>query len=121
MKKSKLPSNFLSYLQSGSLKINLGDQPIATFTATESEKVLDIIDMPIKLSGKPNFFKQLSEAKDLAKNLKQKNTTLEIRHKGQTVLKLGKEAKPRLAKIVTLSSDMEISDMGKLKELGKIF
>jgi hypothetical protein len=67
------------------------------------------------------LIKQLSEAKDLAKNLKQENITLEVRLQGETVLKLGKKANPKLAKIVTLSSDIEINDLRKLKKLSDVF
>ena len=63
----------------------------------------------------------MSEAKDLAKNLKQENITLEVKLKGEPVLKLGEQANPKLAKIVTLSGDIEITDLKKLKKLSDIF
>ncbi len=34
------------------------------------------------------------------------------------MLRLGKKANPKLARIVTLSKDIEISDLKKLKSLG---
>ncbi len=118
--KTKLPANFLTYLESGSLKIACDDTPSIKFSATKDTKILDVIDIPIKISKKPGIIKQLSEAKDLAKQLAQKNKTLEVRLKGETVLKLGKNANPKLAKIITLSNDIEISDLKKLKKLGEI-
>ena len=66
---------------------------------------------------RPRLIKQLSEAKDLAKNLKKENTTLEVRLQGEPVLKLGEKANPKLAKIVTLSNNIEITDLRKLKKL----
>ena len=69
----------------------------------------------------PGFLKQLSEAKELAKDLTQKKTTIEVRYKGDTVLKLGEKANPKLAKIVTLSSNIEITDLRKLKKLSDVF
>ena len=83
--------------------------------------IIDVLDIPIKISGKPGIIKQLSEAKDLAKKLKQQQITLEIRYMGQPVLKLGQNANPKLAKIVTLSGDIEISDLKKLKKLSDVF
>lgn len=117
MKEIDLPSNFLTFFDSGSLKITTGDRPSVNFTATKDTRIIDIIDIPIKISGKPSLIKQLSEAKNLAKKLKQKNITLEVRLQGEPVLKLGEKANPKLAKIITLSSDIEITDLKKLKKL----
>ena len=121
MKDFDMPANFLSFLQSGSLKVTCGDAPSINFVVEGSSRIIDIIDIPIEIEKRPGLFKQLSEAKDLAKNLKQKNTTLEIRLKGETVLKLGEKANPKLAKIVTLSNDVEITDLRKLKKLNDVF
>ena len=121
MKSTDLPANFLTSLESGSLKIACDDTPSINFTATKDSRIIDIIDIPIKISKKPGIIKQLSEAKDLAKKLKQENITLEIRLQGQPVLKLGQKANPKLAKIVTLSGDIEITDLKKLKKLRDVF
>lgn len=115
--KNHLPSNFLSSLTNGSVNVKYGDSTIINFTANKNSKIIDIFDVPIKIPIKIGLIKQLSEAKDLAKQLKKENTTLEIKFKGDTVLKLGKDANPKLAKIVTLSNDIEITDISKLKKL----
>ena len=117
MKETNLPVNFLSSLESGNLTILADDTPSINFTATKNIRIIDIIDIPIKISDKPGLIKQLSEAKGLAKKLKQQNITLEVKLKGETVLKLGEKANPKLAKIITLSSDIEITDLKKLKKL----
>ena len=116
-----IPANFLTYLDSGKLKITTDDTPSINFTATNDMRIIDVIDIPVKISGKPGLIKQLSEAKDLAKKLKQEKITLEIRLQGFPVLKLGDKANPKLAKIVTLSSDIEITDLKKLKKLSEVF
>ena len=116
-----LPSNFLSSLTGGSLKVACDNTPSINFQSTIDSRIIDIIDIPVKISGKPGLIKQLSEAKDLAKNLKKENITLEIKLQGYPVLKLGKNANPKLAKIVTLSNDIEICDLKKLKKLSNFF
>ncbi|NND87186.1 MAG: hypothetical protein HKM23_07700 [Nitrosopumilus sp.] len=103
------------------MKISCDSSPAINFNAEKNIRIIDIIDIPIKVSSKPGFVKQLSEAKDLAKNLKKEKITLEIRLKGEPVLRLGEKANPKLAKIVTLSSDIEITDLKKLKTLSSIF
>ncbi len=121
MKNFDLPANFLSFLQNGNLKITCDGTPSINFTAEDNSKIIDIIDIPIEITKRPGLIKQLSEAKDLAKNLKQENITLEVRLKGEPVLKLGEKANPKLAKIVTLSNNIEITDLRKLKKLSDIF
>lgn len=120
MNEINLPANFLTYLESGSLKISTDNAPSINFTATKDSRIIDIINIPIKISNKPGLIKQLSEAKDLAKKLKQENITLEIRLKGEPVLKLGEKANPKLARVVTLSSNIEITDLRKLKQLSDV-
>lgn len=121
MKSFDLPINFLSYLESGSIKVTCDNSPVINFRVEGNSKIIDVKDIPISISKKPGFFKQLSVAKGLAKNLKQDNITLEVRLHGETVLKLGADANPKLAKIVTLSDSIEITNLRLLKKLGGLF
>ena len=121
MKNFDIPANFLSYLDTGKLSITCNDSPTINFYVDGSTKIIDIIDIPIEITKMPGFLKQLSEAKELAKDLAQKKTTIEVRLRGDPVLKLGEKANPKLAKIITLSSNIEITDLRKLKKLSDIF
>jgi hypothetical protein len=121
MKNFDIPANFLSYLDTGKLTITCNDSPTVNFLVDGSTKIIDIIDIPIELTKMPGLLKQLSEAKELAKDLAQKKTTIEVRLRGDTVLKLGEKANPKLAKIITLSSNIEITDLRKLKKLSDEF
>ena len=116
-----LPTHLLSFFSGGRLKIKCDGIESINFISQDDSMIIDIIDIPIKISGKPGLIKQLSEAKDLAKKLKKQKLTLEIRYLGDTVLKLGEKANPKLAKIVTLSGDIEITDIKKLKKLSEVF
>ena len=121
MKDFDLPANFLSYLDNGKLSVTCNNSPAINFHVDGSTKIIDIIDIPIEITKMPGFLKQLSEAKDLAKNLAKQETTIEVRLRGDTVLKLGEKANPKLAKIVTLSNNIEITDLRKLKKLSDEF
>ena len=121
MKNFDLPANFLSYLDNGKLTVTCDGEPTINFRVDGSTKIIDVIDIPIEITKMPGFLKQLSEAKELAKDLTQKKTTIEVRFQGDTVLKLGEKANPKLAKIVTRSSDIEITDLRKLKKLSDVF
>ena len=120
MKKNNLSANFLLSLSNGSLNVKCNNEPSINFATEGNKKILDVIDIPIKISGKPGIIKQLSEAKNLAKKLKEENVTLEIKFQGKPIMKLGKDANPKLAKIVTLSNDIEITDLKKLKKLSEV-
>ena len=120
MKKSNLPANFLISLAKGGVEIDCNDEPAINFSSNGNIRTIDILDMPMKLSKKPGFIKQLSEAKNLAKRLNEQDVTLDVRYKGDLVLRLGEKANPKLARIVTLSKNIEISDVKKLKSLQKI-
>ena len=117
MKNFNLHANFLSFLQRGSLKVTCDGTPSINFVTEGNSRIIDIIEIPIEITKRPGLIKQLSEAKGLAKNLRQENITFEIRLRGETVLKLGEKANPKLAKIVTLSNDIEIANLSKLKKL----
>ncbi|ARS64566.1 hypothetical protein NMSP_0947 [Candidatus Nitrosomarinus catalina] len=121
MKNFDLPANFLSYLDNGKLTVTCDGEPTINFRVDGSTKIIDVIDIPIEITKMPGFLKQLSEAKELAKDLAKKKTTIEVHFKGEPVLKLGEKANPKLAKIVTRSSDIEITDIRKLKKLSDVF
>ena len=119
MKKNNLPANFLFYLKSGNLKISYGDNPSITFKANKDLREIDIIDLPIKLPKKFGFLKKLREAKDLAKKLKEEKTTLDIKHEGKVILRLGEKANPKFSKFATLSKNIEIKDLKRFRQLEK--
>ena len=120
MNQIDLSTNFLASLNEGILKISSNNNPTMNFSATKNSRIINIIDLPIKISKKPGLIKQLSQSKKLAKQLKKNKITLEIQLRGETVLKLGEKANPKIAKIVTLSNDIEIKDLKKLKKLSNL-
>ena len=120
MAKLNLPANFLISLQKGRVKIDCDNQPAINFSSSSDTRTIDILDISMMLSKKPGFIKQLSEAKSLARKLKDKKITLDVRYKGDLVLRLGEKANPKFARIVTLSKNIEISDLKKLKSLQSV-
>lgn len=119
MAQTNLPSNFLLSLRNGDVKINYDDNPSIRFSADSETRIIDIIDLPIKLSTRTGFLKKLKEGKTLARELKNNGVTLDVKFQGKLVLRLGKKAKPKLSKVVTLSNDIEISDVKTLLKLEK--
>jgi hypothetical protein len=117
--KSDLPANFLLYLQNGDLTISDGDNTVIEFSSKGDIRRLNITHLPTKIPGKMSLIKQLTEAKHMGKVLKKENVTLEVLHKNKLVLKIGKDAKPKLSSLFTLSKDIEIVDLKELRKLDK--
>ena len=117
--KSNLPANFLIYLRSGNITISDGDGTAIEFSSKDDIRRINIAHLPTKIPGKMGLIKQLTEAKHIGKVLKNENVTLEILHKNKLVLKMGKNAKPKLSSLLTLSKDIEIVDLKELRKLDK--
>ena len=121
MNSTDLPTHFLSFFPGGKLKISYNDVQSINFISTQNSLIIDILDIPIKIPKKPGIIKQLTEAKTLAEKLKKQEFTIEVWLNGDPVLKLGANANPKFAKIVTLSGNIEITDFKKLKKLADVF
>lgn len=117
--KSNLPANFLIYLKSGQLTIANNEKTAIEFDSKGNTRTLDIIDLPTKIPGNMSLLKQLTEAKDLAKMLSKEDITLEIKHRGKLILRLGKNAKPKFSTLVTFSRTVEIVNLKELRKLDK--
>ena len=89
--KSKLPANFLISLKKGSVKISENKKPAIEFSTKNDDRVVNIISIPVKISGKKSAIKRLGDARDLAKTLKKEGVTLDIQHNGKLVLRLGEK------------------------------
>ena len=117
--KSNLPANFLLYLRSGEFSRSDGDGTAIEFSSKGETRRLNIAHLPTKIPGKMSLIKQLTEAKHIGKVLKKENVTLEILHKDKLVLKIGKDAKPKISSLLTLSKDIEIVNLKELRKLDK--
>ena len=97
--KSKLPANFLISLTNGSVKISENKKPAIEFSTKNDDRVVNIISMPIKISGKKSAIKRLADARDLAKTLKKEGITLDIQRHGNLVLRLGEKPSQNYLKL----------------------
>ena len=117
--KNNLFANFLFYLRSGDLTISDGDGTAIEFTSKRDIRKIKIKRLPTKIFGKISLLKQLIKAKHIGKILKKENMMIEILHKDKLVLKMGKNAKPKLSSLVTSSKDIEIVVLKELRKLDK--
>jgi len=113
------PINLLKIVKAGSLDVSENQKRIMTFSFKNNKITADILDITFNIPTTKGFFTRLSEAREFAKRLKKKNLTLCISHKGKIIMKLGKEAKPKLSRMITQSSAVEITNLGELRKLDK--
>lgn len=66
-----------------------------------------------------SILKRLKTLKDLAEKLKEKGLTITISHKEQTVLTLGKEARPKTSQTITRTNAIEVNNLVRLVKLVK--
>ena len=61
---------------------------------------------------------RLAQLKSLAEELKDEGLTVTLSYKGDRLVTIGSEAKPKLSRVVTRTSAVEINNLRKLLELG---
>ncbi len=114
-----LPIHLLKLVKTGSLDISENNKKTITFSFDENKIIVDILDITFNISTTGGILTRLSEARQFAKNLKEKNLTLCISNRGKIVMKLGKEANPKFSRMITQSGAVEITDLKELRRLDK--
>ena len=114
-----LPADLLKLITQGSILVSENHKKSVKFSFEKNTITVDLLEMDFNIPTSKGIFTRLSEARDFAKKLKEKNLTLCISHKGKVVMKLGKKAKPKLSRLITQSQAVEISDLRELRRLDK--
>ena len=117
----ELSLKLLKGIKAGSLHVSENGKKSLQVVADGNDKIIDIIDFSSNIPTTQEIFTKLSEAKKFAEKLKQQNITLRISHKGKMVMKLGREANPKLSRLITRSDAVEITDIRELRilEIGR--
>lgn len=116
---TRLSVDLLKGIKSGTLEIKENNKESMQFIADKNIITINLIDLSFNIPVYANILSKLSEAREFAKNLKENHLTLHIAHNGKVVMKLGKKAKPKLSRLITKSSAVEITDLRELRKLDK--
>ena len=116
---NKLPIALLKFFKDGKITIKEDNKKSVQLKFKDKTITINLIDISFNVPNSMDFFSKLSEARNFAKQLKENNLTLCILHKGKPVMKLGKEAKPILSRLVTKSGSVEITNLRELRKLDK--
>lgn len=114
-----LPTELLKLVRAGSVEVSENNKKSVKFSFVKNKITIDLLDISFNVPKTKGTLSRLSEARKFAKSLKKKGLTLCISNKGKTVLKLGKEAKPKLSRLVTASDSVEITNLRELRKLDK--
>ena len=116
---SKLPAQLLNCIKTGKIVIKEDGKKSVEVKINDKKIDVDLMDVTFNVPQKMGILTKISEARDFAKNLKEQNLTLCILNQTKPVLKLGKDAKPKLSRMVTQSKSVEITDLRELRKLDK--
>jgi GTP1/Obg family GTP-binding protein len=116
---TRLSVDLLKGIKSGTLEIKENNKESMQFIADKNIITINLIDLSFNIPVYASILSKLSEAREFAKNLKENHLTLHIAHNGKVVMKLGKKAKPKLSRLITKSSAVEITDLRELRKLDK--
>ena len=116
---TRLSVDLLKGIKSGTLEIKENNKESMQFVADKNTITINLIDLSFNIPVYTSILSKLSDAREFAKNLKENHLTLHIAHNGKVVMKLGKKAKPKLSRLITKSSAVEITGLRELRKLDK--
>lgn len=126
----------LRLIKAGSMEVSANGKKSICFSFCDNKITVDLLDIAFNIPTTTittsdtvvtrekrragRVFTRLNETRKFAEKLKKKNLTLCISHQGKTVIKLGKEAKPKLSRIILKSSSVEVANLRELRKLYKL-
>lgn len=116
---TRLSVDLLRGIRSGTLEIKENDKKSMQFIADDNTITINLIDISFNVPAYTSILSKLSEAREFAKSLKDNHLTLHIAYNGKVIMKLGKKADPKLSRLLTKSSAVEITDLRELRKLDK--
>ena len=114
-----VPVELLKLVRAGSVEISENNKQSVKFSFADGNITVDLLDIMVNIPTTKGVFTRLSEARTFAEKLKKRNLTLSISNKGKVVMKLGKNANPKLSRMITKSSAVEITNLNELRKLDK--
>jgi hypothetical protein len=122
----------VGYVTNGSVRVDVDNQTAIEIKGHSKDKKSDLL-IDIEEHGdrfftaalvhddkeKVGLLNRLSNAKQFADSLGNNDLTLSVLYKGKEVMILGKNAKPKVSKLVTRSNHIEIKSLRGLRKLDR--
>jgi hypothetical protein len=125
----------VGYVTNGSVRVDVDNQTAIEIKGHSSSKGKKKSDLSIDIEEhgdrlfaaalvhddeeKIGLLNRLSNAKEFADSLANNDLTLSVLYKGKEVMILGKNAKPKVSKLVTRTNHIEIKSLRGLRKLDK--
>ena len=108
----------LSSARSGAITINFEEMPAARITAGISGISVDLLPpRAFRMHEDTGLFDKLKTASEFGRKLSDRGVTLSFSRQGKEAVRLGKNARPTLSKLVSKSDDVQVSSLRQLARL----
>lgn len=114
-----LSADLLSLLKSGKIMVHQDDTKLIEVDAKDSNITVNIVNLLNEITTSGHAFAKISEARRLAGLLDKRGITLTLSRDNKPVVKLGRDAKPKLSRLVTQSSNVEVTNLRELRHLDR--
>ena len=117
-------SKALASAKSGRITINIADKPAATIDAeTRGQILVDLLQPTIFRipDDDTGLFDKMKTASEFGQQLSENGVTICFLRKGKEAIRIGKDAKPTLSKLITRSDDIQMSSVRELTKLKNDF
>jgi hypothetical protein len=113
-------SKALKSAKEGTLAISFENEPAVKIAISNGTLAVDLLEPTIFRipEDETGLFDKLKTASEFARKLSENGVTISFLRKGKEALRLGKDARPTLSKLVTRSDDVQLnsaSEFAKLK------
>jgi hypothetical protein len=112
-------SRAISSASAGTLRIDYGNESAAMITINDKRVSVDLLEPKIFRipEDETSLFDKLKTASEFGRKLSESGTTLSFLRKGKEAVRLGKDAKPTLSKLITRSDDIQLTDVKEFTKL----
>lgn len=112
-------SKALRSVKEGALVISFENQPAVKIAISNGTLAVDLLDPTVfRLSeDTTGLFDKLKTASEFARKLSDNGVTLSFLRKGKEAVRLGKDARPTLSKMVTRSDDIQLNSVREAVKL----
>ena len=103
----------------GTLAISFENKPIVKIAISNGTLAVDLVEPTMfrVAEDETGLFDKLKTASEFGRKLSDNGVTLSILRKGKEAVRLGKEARPTLSKIVTRSEDIQLNNAREFAKL----
>jgi hypothetical protein len=117
----RLLASALRFVKAGSIEVSARDSKSLIVSVKDDVIDLDfqnpeLFSTSVKRKG---LLESLQEAKDLGRALAESEITISFSRRSKPVLKVGRQAKPSLSRLVTRSKEIQVLSVKELRALDK--